>query len=235
MQWQLVVLLLPITGIVGTEITITDLTEGYTYSVFWDSTLIKQGIVGSNGKVVFSVPASCSGEHAIIVEQPTDTQVLSQSYTVLPNIAIDTITGAVGTNITVVGHGFALNEKNINVTYDGTSMKSAITADEFGTWTANSPIPASVKGKHAIDAFGDTTSTTDVSNKVFTVNPTVTMTPITGGVGTVITVIATGFATSESSIKVLYQAKKSGQALLRRPQAPGILHLQYPVQPGEAI
>ena len=71
----------PITGIVGTEITITDLTEGYTYSIFWDSTLIKQGIVGSNGRVVFSVPASCSGEHSIIVEQPTDTQVLSQSYT----------------------------------------------------------------------------------------------------------------------------------------------------------
>ncbi|MCX6006151.1 MAG: hypothetical protein NTZ34_02680, partial [Chloroflexi bacterium] len=149
----------PITGIVGTEITVTDLIEGYTFSIFWDGTLIKQGVVGSSHNAVFTVPASCSGEHAVIVESPTNTQILTQTFTTLPNIAIDTITGATGTNITVIGHGFALSEKNINVTYDGTSMKSSITADEQGTWTTSFAVPASVKGKHTIDAYGDTTAT----------------------------------------------------------------------------
>ncbi len=198
----------PVTGIVGTEITVTDLTEGYTFSIFWDSTLIKQGVVGSSHNAVFSVPASCSGEHSVIVESPTNTQILTQTFTTLPNITIDTITGAVGTNITVIGHGFVLSEKNINATYDGTSIKSGITADEEGTWTTSFAIPASVKGKHTIDAYGDTTATTAVSNKTFTVNPTVTITPTTGGVGTVISVTATGFASSESGIKVLYSGKE---------------------------
>ncbi len=115
----------PTTGIVGTDVTVTGLGDGLTYSIFWDSTLIKQGTSGSTGYVTFTVPASYSGEHSVVVEQPTNSQVLSQTYTVLPNIAIDTITGGSGTNITVTGHGFALNEKNINVTYDGNSMKSS--------------------------------------------------------------------------------------------------------------
>ncbi|MGD0856633.1 MAG: IPT/TIG domain-containing protein, partial [Dehalococcoidia bacterium] len=124
--------------------------------------------------------------------------------TILPNITIDTITGAAGTTVTVIGHGFALSEKNINVTYDSTSVKSSITADEEGTWTTSFTVPTSIKGKHAIGAYGDTTATTAVSNKTFTVSPTVTISPTTGGVGTVITVVGAGFASSESSIKVLY-------------------------------
>ena len=200
-------------GIVGTEITITDLWDGYTYSIFWDGTLIKQGTSGSPGHVAFTVPASYSGEHQVIVEQPTNTQVLNVTFAVLPNIAIDTITGGVGTNITIAGHGFALNEKNINVTYDSISMKSSINADEYGTWTATFPVPASVKGKHTIDAYGDTTSTTEVTNKVFTVSPIVTISPTSGDVGTVITVVATGFASSESGIKVLYSDKEVRSAI----------------------
>jgi hypothetical protein len=131
-----------------------------------------------------------------------------QTVTTLPNITIDTITGAIGTSITVVGHGFALSEKNINVTYDGTSIKSSITADQEGTWTTSFAVPASVEGKHTIDAYGDSTAATAVANKTYTVSPTVTISPTTGGVGSVITVVATGFASSEGSIKVLYSDKE---------------------------
>jgi hypothetical protein len=198
----------PTTGIVGTDITVTGLGDGLTYSIFWDSTLIKQGTSGSTGYVVFTVPASYSGEHQVVVEQPTNSQVLSQTYTVLPNIAIDTITGGTGTNITVTGHGFALSEKNINVTYDGNSIKTGIAADEFGTWTASFTVPSSVKGKHSVGAFGDKTATTDVTKKTFTVSPIITINPTTGGVGTVITVTASGFASAESNIKVLYSDKE---------------------------
>lgn len=156
----------PTTGVVGTDITVTGLGDGLTYSIYWDSTLIKQGTSGSTGYVTFTVPASYSGEHSVVVEQPTNSQVLSQTYTVLPNIAIDTITGGAGTNITVTGHGFALSEKNINVAYDGNSIKSGITADQYGTWTIAFTVPASIKGNHSIGAYGDTTATTDVTKRL---------------------------------------------------------------------
>ncbi|MBN1374622.1 MAG: IPT/TIG domain-containing protein [Dehalococcoidia bacterium] len=194
----------PSEGIVGTEVTISDLWDGYTYSIFWDGTLIKQGTTGSSGYVIFTVPAGYSGEHQVIVEQPINTQVLNTTFTIVPSISIDSTTGSIGTNIVITGHGFAINEDNINVTYDGTSMKSNIEADDEGTWTTTFTVPASIKGKHSIDAYGDTTATSDVSNKYFTVSPTVKISPTSGGVGTVIAVTATGFASSESSIKVMF-------------------------------
>ena len=198
----------PLTGIVGTDITVSGLTDGLGFSIFWDGTLVKQGISNSGGTVVFQVPASYSGEHTVVVDQPANTQVLSESYTVLPNISTDSSTGAVGTNVTVVGHGFAADEKNVNVVYDGNSVKSGIVADDSGTWTGSFAIPASTRGKHSIGAYGDNTQASDITKKSFSVSPTVTISPTSGGVGTIVTVTATGFAPSESGIKVLYSGKE---------------------------
>ena len=124
----------------------------------------------------------------------------------MPYIAITPNSGATGTAITVAGHGFGVSEKNVAVTYDGTIVSSGITADANGAWNTSLTAPASTRGVHYIDASGDVTKASDVADKPFTVSPVVTMDPTSGGVGTLVTLTGTGFATAEG-IKVQFSSK----------------------------
>jgi len=127
------------------------------------------------------------------VESPSGTQAFSGNYIVVPNITIDPNSGEAGTEITVAGFGFGVSEDDIAVTYDGTIIKSGISADENGSWSTTFTAPVSARGTRAIDASGDTTKGSDVADKNFTISPVVEMDPTSGGVGTQITITATGF------------------------------------------
>jgi hypothetical protein len=198
----------PTQGIVGTRINITGLTDGTTFKVKWDDATVDQKTAGSTGSFDFVVPDSYGGEHWVTVESPVGTQVLRTSFAVLPNIVTDPSSGPVGTTISVAGHGFGVAEKNVAVTYDGVNISTGITAKDDGSWstTFNSPASAS-KQAHEIDASGDITKGTDITNKPFTVIPQVKVEPVAGGVGTLVTVTATGFASAEQGIKVTFDGK----------------------------
>ena len=198
----------PAMGISGLDVTITGLTEGNSYKIKWDGDAYKQGGVGSGGSVFFVVPESYGGQHVVVVESPTGTVVLSSNYIIVPYIAVDPNNGSAGTTINVAGHGFGVNEKNVAVTYDGISVKSSIAADEKGAWSTSFPAPPSGKGTHAVDASGDITKGSDVADKSFLVSAVVKMDPVAGGVGTLVTITATGFASAEGGIKVLYSGKE---------------------------
>lgn len=198
----------PAMGISGLEVTITGLTEGNSYKIKWDGDAYKQGVVGSGGSVFFLVPESYGGQHTVTVESPTGSQAFTGNYIIVPNIAIDPNFGSAGTTITVAGHGFGVSEKNVAVTYDGVITKSGIAASENGSWSTSFPAPPSARGAHAIDASGDITKGSDVVDKNFTVSPVVKMDPVAGGVGMLVTITATGFATAEGGIKVLYSGKE---------------------------
>ena len=198
----------PAMGIVGLEVTITDLTEGNPYKIKWDAEVYKQGVVGSGGSIFFIVPEAYGGEHPVVVESPSGSQAFSGNYVVVPSITIDPTSGKAGTDITVSGVGFGVSEDDIAVTYDGTIIKSGISADENGSWSTSFAAPVSARGARAIDASGDTTKASDVANRNFTVSPVVEMDPTKGGVGTQVTIKATGFASAEGGIKVLFSDKE---------------------------
>jgi hypothetical protein len=198
----------PAMGIGGLEVNITGLTEGDSYKIKWDGDTYKQGVVGSGGSVYFVVPESYGGQHTVTVESPTGSQAFTGNYIIVPNIAIDPNFGFAGTNINVAGHGFGVSEKNVAVTYDGVITMSGIAASENGSWSTSFPAPPSARGARAIDASGDITKGSDVADKNFTVSPVVKMDPAAGGVGTLVTITATGFATAEGGIKVLYSSKE---------------------------
>lgn len=197
----------PTQGVVGLEVTLSGL-DSIAYNVKWDDISIKQGTAGSTGIVSFFVPESYGGEHRVKLEQPSGTQQFSGTYTVLPYIAIDPNSGSSVTTITVAGRGFGVSEKNVAITYDGINVKSGITADSNGSWSTSFTAPASGRGNHAIDASGDITKGSDVADKTFSVSPVVRMDPASGPVGTLITITATGFASAEGGIKVLYTGKE---------------------------
>ena len=198
----------PAMGIIGLEVTVTGLTEGNSYKIKWDTETYKQGVVGTGGSVFFLVPESYGGQHTVTVESPTGSQIFTGIYVIVPNIAVDPNSGSAGTTINVAGHGFGVSEKNVAVTYDGVITMSGIAASENGSWSTSFPAPPSARGPRAIDASGDITKGSGVADKTFTVSPVVKMDPVAGGVGTLVTITATGFATAEGGIKVLYAGKE---------------------------
>ncbi|UCH51178.1 MAG: IPT/TIG domain-containing protein [Chloroflexota bacterium] len=193
----------PSAGVVGTTVTISALDSG-TYSIRWDGVEVKQGTLPGGGSVTFTVPDACGGDHTVTVENPLGTQVLSVPFSVLPSIGVDPDSGVSGDSITVAGKGFAANEGSIKVSYDDTDMKTGITANDKGVWSATFSIPSSAKGSHTVDASGSTTKAGDVPDATLTISPKITLSPVSGGVGTSITVSGNGFGEDEGGIRVTY-------------------------------
>lgn len=202
------------TGIVGTEITVVSLVEGNTFTILWDGTAIKSGTVNSGNYTYFSVPETYGGTHTISVESPTGTPVYSGTFTVSPHLVIDPTYGIVGTTITVTGHGFGVSEANIAVSVNSNTVQSGITASSVGYWSTTIAAPAAARGNSSIDAYGATTTATNVANKDFAISPSVKMDPTSGGVGSAVTITASGFAASENGIKVLYSGKEVRSGLI---------------------
>jgi len=155
----------------------------------------------------FDIPESCTDRHYIRVYKAGTTTLIDGAYfTVEPAIELDDDEGFVGDEIEVTGTGFAEDEEDIKIRYDGDEVEQVEKAetDEYGTWTATFVIPESVKGKHDIDAKGDDTAYADVEEVEFTVNPKISLNKTSGSVGDIVTVSGTGFEDEEASIKIKY-------------------------------
>lgn len=198
----------PTQGVVGTEVTVSGLTTGQSYTIKWGGSAIKTGTVPTTGIVTFIVPESSGGAHDVNVESPSGTAYYSTSFAILPSISIDPTSGLVGTTITVNGTGFAAAEGQVKVTLDGTNLKSGITADSNGSWTTTVVLPAASSGNHIVDASGSDTEATAVTDRTFSVYPSITVNPNFGNVGTQVTVSGTGFASSETGISFTYDGSE---------------------------
>jgi len=193
----------PAAGVVGTTVTISELTAG-SYAIKWDGVEIKQGILPGGGSVTFTVPDAYGGNHTATVENPVGTPVFSASFSVLPSIGINPNSGVIGDSVTVEGKGFAATESSIKVTYDGTDVKTGVSADSKGSWSTTFAVPSSARGSHTVDASGSTTKAGDVPDVTLTVSPKITLSPASGDVGTSVSVSGTGFGKDEGGIRVTY-------------------------------
>ncbi len=198
----------PLQGYVGTVVTISDLPGG-SYVIKWDGADYKTGTASSGGSVQFTIAASAGGAHNVKVESPPGiSTVLDSSFTILPSITISESSGTVGTSVTVEGTGFGTAETGIKITYEGTNVKTGINADDDGSWSSTFVVPSSTAGSHVVDAAGNTTDEDDVVDKTFTVSSKITISPVSGGVGTSVTVNGTAFDSAESGIEVTYDGKE---------------------------
>jgi hypothetical protein len=194
----------PSQGIVGSSVSISGLTPSQTYTIKWDGSSLVAGTVSASGAVSLYVPEDNGGIHTIVVENPTGNTVLTESYTLIPSITIDPSQGFVGTAISVTGRGFTSEEEEIEILYDDDVVKEKITADSDGSWTASFDAPASTTGSHDVDALGEDTTASSVSDASFTVEPKISISPTSCGVGCLVTVTGTGFEQSETGIKVSF-------------------------------
>lgn len=203
-------------GPVGTEVTL----NGYGFSNGQDIRVtlyqgeVKKGeektaeanTVGS-WEVSYTIPHTPAGGYIFKVEGKEGTvwvNWVSKYFEVTPKITVTPDSGTVGQKINVAGTGFASEEEDIGVTFDGEARKENITADEDGSWTASIAVPICTCGRYDIDASGTSTRARDVDDVKFTVVAGVAVTPALAYVGDEITVTGGGFAPGEDGVKVTF-------------------------------
>ncbi len=193
-------------GIVGTNVTIPSVT-GYglgNYELYWGETdiLIGQGELKQGvAAIAFIVPEAARGKHKVTLKVAGN--FFNTDFTVIPAIGLSSSQGTVGSNLTIAGKGFNVNESNIQVLFDGNPVQSGIVAGSKGSWQITVKVPASSGGQHTIDA-GGTTPASEVEDKTFTVNPEIEINPASGWVNTVVGIYGSGFSSGETNIKVTY-------------------------------
>jgi len=142
--------------------------------------------------VTYYYPERSTNQNGIGILDITPFSIIASSIMVSPD------QGIVGTDITISGVGFSIQE-GIQIRYDGNPV--AITsgdalADNTGAFTNIISIPSSTGGLHTITAIGSVSSTS--AEATFTVSPEITINPEEGTVGTPVTVIGRGFQASRN-------------------------------------
>ncbi len=117
------------------------------------------------------VPSSTRGEH--IIDASGDitkaSDIVDAIVIISPKVELNPDSGAMGSEITVHGTGFAANQV-ITISYDGAKVASSASTDAKGVFTTSFKIPQSKAGDHTV-------TVTDPTAAVFSMNLSVESVP----------------------------------------------------------
>ena len=204
----------PEEGPVGTEVTV----NGYGFAAsqdirvsFQDTVKTDKADTVGSWEVLHTIPATPAGGYTFNIEAKEGTVWVSSGgkhFTVTPEITANPESGTVGQTIEVSGTGFASEEEDIEVTFDGEVVKTTpdlIDADENGSWSAVIAVPALRSDRYIIDSSGESTRARDVPDVEFILGAGVSVEPSLAYVDDTITVTGGGFAPGETGIKVTFE------------------------------
>ena len=201
------IMLDPSSGITGSKIALTgDGFIGKMATVYWDDKKIIQNVpVSKTGQINYSfeTPPSSKGTHVIKVTDDSNWSNITATanFSITPSIMAEPPCGKINTRIYIFGYGFAPNEGGIKYTWDTKPLsKSPIQADKGGSWNSQFDVPTDPKGEYTIGVTSDSTGSGEVPGLVFTVSPFCKATPVSGPVGTKITLSGVGFRPGEDGI-----------------------------------
>ncbi|HET6384377.1 MAG TPA: IPT/TIG domain-containing protein [Armatimonadota bacterium] len=194
----------PTSGIVGTVVTITGTNFGTDASQAKVSFNGVQAAIASitSTQIVCSVPDGAT-TGPLNVNTMAGGAASPPTFTVLPNISsFSPISGPVGTSVTINGTNFSAIVSGDIVQFNGTT--ATVTQASYHTLTATIT-SGSTTGKISVTT-GDGKAT---SVGIFTVGtnvaPTITsFTPISGPVGTSVTIVGTGFVAGAANNTILF-------------------------------
>jgi len=193
----------PKSGPPGTQITASgdSFTVGSVYTVAFSmgfkTTTVATGAVPAGGSVaaVFPIPLLPRGQYNVNITTTTDnTQTPVPTFTITPQIFIDTAAGMVGDEINIAGNGFNPSQK-VSIFFDSSVIASATTDSQGTLASAAVTIPQTTAGKHTISAKDDSGSTPGMT---FSINPKITLSVNEITVGSTIIVSGMGFASSKT-------------------------------------
>jgi len=198
-------------GPVGTEVTLNGYGFGSSQDVrvsFLGEEETDDADAKGSWEMSMTIPATPAGSYAFDVEAKEGTlwvNWVSKYFRVTPKITAPS-SGKVGQTIEVKGTGFASEEEDIEVTFDGEVMKPSTypNVNDKGSWSAVIAVPPLQSGSYVIDASGALTRARDVPDVEFTVSPGISVEPGSAYVGDTITVSGGGFEPEETGIKVKF-------------------------------
>jgi len=203
----------PEEGPVGTKVTLNG--YGFDASQAIGVTLVQGEVEKGEEKTAtantvgswelsYTIPETPAGGYTFEVGRPNSDEVwVIKHFEVTPRITAPS-SGKVGQTIKVEGTGFASEEEDIEVTFDGDVRRENIRADVYGSWTANIIVPIRTCDRYDIGASGKTTRARDVDPVEFTVVAGISVTPALAYVGDEIAVTGGGFAPGEDGVKVTF-------------------------------
>ncbi|MCX5996990.1 MAG: hypothetical protein NTV42_05095 [Chloroflexi bacterium] len=199
--------LAPSSGITGSKIVLTgDGFIGKVATIYWDDKKIIQSVpVSKTGQINYSfeIPSSAKGTHIVKVTDDSNWSNITATanFSITPSVLTEPPFGKINTRIYIFGYGFAPNESGIKYTWDGKPLsKSPIQADKAGSWNSQFDVPSDPKGEYTIGVTSDSTGSGEVPGLVFTVSPFCKATPLSGPVGTKITLTGVGFRPGEDGL-----------------------------------
>jgi hypothetical protein len=147
----------------------------------------------------FNIPPSTGGIHQIDAQGDENElrDVQDVIFEVTPEISIDKSSGSVGDNIMMTGSGFATNERDITILFDGEAVAVELRADDIGYWEETFQVPERPRGEYSVTAEGERTPKEDISPLSFEIGPGLVLSPDEGHVGMNLTVTGGGFPTDE--------------------------------------
>jgi hypothetical protein len=150
----------------------------------------------------FPIPPSVKGNHKLDARGVSSSlpQVRDVFFEVTPGISLDKSSGSPGETIATTGSGFADDERDISILFDGQEVETEIRADETGYWQDDFQVPELPKGTYSVTAEGEETSEEDINEVSFELQPGLVLDPGEGHVGTNLTVNGGGFAASKNVV-----------------------------------
>jgi len=175
----------------------------------------------------FNIPPSTGGRHQIDAQGDENElrDVQDVIFEVTPEISIDKSSGSVGDNIMMTGSGFATNERDIKILFDGEAVVTLIRADDIGYWEEAFEVPERSRGEYSVTAEGERTPKEDISELSFEIGPGLVLSPDEGHVGMNLTVTGGGFAPDEAVV-IKYEGSEVETASTN---AEGSFEVSFPV------
>jgi hypothetical protein len=111
----------------------------------------------------------------------------------------------------MIGSGFAADERDIKILFDGEVVVTDIRANEMGYWEEKFEVPEMPKGTYSITAEGERTKQRDIDALSFEMEPAIVLSLYQGHVGMNLTITGRGFATNKNVV-IKYDANQKATA-----------------------
>jgi len=148
------------------------------------------------------IPPSAAGAYRLRV--PGSGSALQVSFRVTAGLSVSKPQGSPGETITVVGSGFARDERGITVYLGDETLGTGIIANEDGAWNLRFKIPPLPTGAYVVFADGSLTPSANIREDALVLGTHLSLSDSSGTPGMTIEVKGAGFLVNEAEIYVTY-------------------------------
>ena len=224
----------PISGPAGTTVSI--IGGGFAASTSLSLTLDGASVqtVNTDGQgslnATYQIPRIRGGSHTFGISGAALGGTVP-TFTVTPSMVLDRSSAAPGATVTVIGSGFSSSEIGITVTFDGSPVVSAISADSEGRWSGTFQVPVASAGSHVVRASGSLTLGTSVPQATLSISSGLRLDRTSGPPGTSVVVSGFGFNANAAGV-TLVLGTNAGLAVVVNEQGLWTATVPIPVSPG---